>query len=108
MVEAANPYYENIVNVVEEYMNEINKITGRNYKLFNYYGHPEAERIIVAMGSVTEAIEETVDYLVEQGEKVGLIKVHLYRPFSANHFFDVMPDTVKKLQFLIGLRKKVQ
>ena len=106
MVEAANPYYENIVNVVEEYMNEINKITGRNYKLFNYYGHPEAERIIVAMGSVTEAIEETVDYLVEQGEKVGLIKVHLYRPFSANHFFDVMPDTVKKIAVLDRTKEK--
>ena len=106
MVEAANPYYENIVNVVEEYMNEINKITGRNYKLFNYYGHPEAERIIVAMGSVTEAIEETVDYLVEQGEKVGVIKVRLYRPFSAKHFFDVLPKTVKKIAVLDRTKEK--
>src|SRR5690606_16393029 len=100
MVESSNPYYENIVNVVEEYMNEINKITGRDYKLFNYYGHPEAERIIVAMGSVTETIEETVDYLMKQGEKVGVIRVHLYRPFSAKHFFDVLPKTVKKIAVL--------
>jgi pyruvate-ferredoxin/flavodoxin oxidoreductase len=106
MVEAANPYYENIVNVVEEYMNEINKITGRDYKLFNYYGHPEAERIIVAMGSVTEAIEETVDYLMKQGEKVGVIRVHLYRPFSAKHFFDVLPKTVKKIAVLDRTKEK--
>ncbi len=68
-MEAANPYYENIVEVVNDYMQEINKITGRDYKPFNYYGHPEAERIIVAMGSVTETIEETIDYLMAKGEK---------------------------------------
>jgi len=106
MVEASNPYYENIVGVVEEYMNEINKITGRDYKLFNYYGHPEAERIIVAMGSVTETIEETVDYLMEKGEKVGVVKVHLYRPFSAKHFFDVLPKTVKKIAVLDRTKEK--
>lgn len=106
MVESSNPYYENIVNVVEEYMNEINKITGRDYKLFNYYGHPEAERIIVAMGSVTETIEETVDYLMKQGEKVGVIRVHLYRPFSAKHFFDVLPKTVKKIAVLDRTKEK--
>ena len=105
-VEASNPYYENIVGIVEEYMNEINKITGRNYKLFNYYGDPEAERIIVAMGSVTETIEETVDYLRKQGEKVGVITVHLYRPFSAKHFFDVMPKTVKKIAVLDRTKEK--
>ncbi|NLY77599.1 MAG: pyruvate:ferredoxin (flavodoxin) oxidoreductase [Tissierellia bacterium] len=106
MVESANPYYENIINVVEEYMDEINKITGRDYKLFNYYGHPEADRIIVAMGSVTEAIEETIDYLMNQGEKVGVIKVHLYRPFSAKHFFDVLPSTVKKIAVLDRTKEK--
>ncbi|HCW03783.1 MAG TPA: pyruvate:ferredoxin (flavodoxin) oxidoreductase, partial [Clostridium sp.] len=105
-VEASNPYYENIVNVVEEYMNEINKLNGRNYKLFNYYGHPEAERIIVAMGSVTETIEETVDYLMKQGEKVGVIVVHLYRPFSVKHFLDVMPKTVKKIAVLDRTKEK--
>ncbi len=81
-------------------MNEINKITGRDYKLFNYYGHPEADRIIVAMGSVCETTEEVLDYLMARGEKVGLIKVRLYRPFSAKHFFDVLPKTVKKIAVL--------
>ena len=99
-LEAANPYYENIVEIVNDYMKEINKITGRDYKPFNYYGHPEAERIIVAMGSVTETIEETIDYLMAQGEKVGVIKVHLYRPFAPKYFFDVLPKTVKKIAVL--------
>src|SRR5690606_38854749 len=80
--EASNKFYMAIPEVVEEYMNEINKITGRNYGLFNYYGAPDAEKVIVAMGSVCETIEETVDYLMAKGEKVGVIKVHLYRPFS--------------------------
>ena len=84
--EASNSYYENIGGIAYDYMKEITKITGREYKPFNYYGHPEAERVIVAMGSVTQTIEETVDYLVEKGEKVGLIKVHLYRPFVADYF----------------------
>ncbi|HHV38627.1 MAG TPA: pyruvate:ferredoxin (flavodoxin) oxidoreductase [Tepidimicrobium sp.] len=105
-MEAANPYYEEIVEVVNDYMQEINKITGRDYKPFNYYGHPEAERVIVAMGSVTETIEETVDYLMEKGEKVGLIKVHLYRPFSDKYFFNVMPDTVKKIAVLDRTKEK--
>ena len=95
-VEASNPYYENIVEIVNDYMKEINKITGREYKPFNYYGHPEAERIIVAMGSVTEAIEETIDYLMKKGEKVGVIEVHLYRPFSPKYFFDVLPKQLRK------------
>ena len=99
-LEAANPYYEDIVEVVNDYMKEINKITGREYKPFNYYGHPEAERIIVAMGSVTETIEETIDYLIKQGEKVGVIKVHLYRPFSPKYFFDVLPKTVERIAVL--------
>ncbi len=105
-LEAANPYYDNIVGIVEEYMAEISKITGRDYKPFNYYGHPEAEKIIVAMGSVTETIEETIDYLMEKGEKVGLIKVHLYRPFSPEHFFNVLPKSVKKIAVLDRTKEK--
>ncbi len=98
--EVANPYFERIPDIVEEYMKEINKITGRDYKPFNYYGHEEAENIIVAMGSVCETIEEVIDYLIDKGEKVGLIKVHLYRPFSKEHFFKVLPKTVKKIAVL--------
>jgi len=98
--EISNPYYERIPAIVEKYMNKINKITGRDYKLFNYYGHPEAEEIIIAMGSVCETIEETVDYLISKGEKVGLISVHLYRPFSVEHLIKVLPKTVKKIAVL--------
>ena len=98
--EVANPYFERIPDIVEEYMKEINKITGRDYEPFNYYGHEEAENIIVAMGSVCETIEEVIDYLIDKGEKVGLIKVHLYRPFSKEHFFKVLPKTVKKIAVL--------
>ncbi|MBW4829563.1 MAG: pyruvate:ferredoxin (flavodoxin) oxidoreductase [Clostridiaceae bacterium] len=98
--EASNPYYDRIPDMVNDYMQEITKLTGREYKPFNYYGHPEAENIIVAMGSVTETIEETVDYLIEKGEKVGVIKVHLYRPFSEKYFFDILPSTVKKVAVL--------
>lgn len=105
-VEASNPYYENIVEVTNDYMKEISKLTGREYKPFNYYGHEEAERIIVAMGSVTETAEETVDYLMAKGEKVGLIKVHLYRPFSPKYFFDVLPTTVKKIAVLDRTKEK--
>ncbi len=98
--EAANKYYEAIPDVVNEYMQEITKITGREYKPFNYYGAPDATKVIVAMGSVCEAIEETVDYMNARGEKVGVIKVHLYRPFSAKYFFDVLPKTVEKIAVL--------
>ncbi len=105
-VEASNPYYEKIVDVTYDYMKEISKLTGREYKPFNYYGHEEAERVIVAMGSVTETAEETVDYLMAKGEKVGLIKVHLYRPFSAKYFFDVLPTTVKKIAVLDRTKEK--
>lgn len=98
--EVSNPYYEGIPDIVEKYMYEINKITGRDYKLFNYYGHEEAENIIVAMGSVCETIEEVIDYLNQKGERVGLIKVRLYRPFSKEHFFNVLPKTVKKIAVL--------
>ena len=104
--EAANPYYQAIPEIVEEYMAEISKLTGRKYNLFNYYGHPEAERVIVAMGSVCETIEETVDYLMAQGEKVGVIKVHLYRPFSIKHFLSQMPKTVKKIAVLDRTRTR--
>ena len=105
-VEASNPFYENIVEVTNDYLKEISKLTGRDYKPFNYYGHPEAERVIVAMGSVTDTIEETIDYLVDKGEKVGVIKVRLYRPFSEKYFFDVFPKTVKKIAVLDRTKEK--
>ncbi len=104
--EASNSYYDNIGEITYDYMREISKITGREYKPFNYYGHPEAERVIVAMGSVTQTIEETVDYLIGKGEKVGVIKVHLYRPFVADYFFDVLPETVKKIAVLDRTKEK--
>ncbi|MFA7412122.1 MAG: pyruvate:ferredoxin (flavodoxin) oxidoreductase [Tissierellaceae bacterium] len=104
--EAANPFYDKIVGITVDYMNKISKLTGRDYKPFNYYGHPEAENIIVAMGSVTETVEETVDYLMAKGEKVGLMKVHLYRPFSAEHFFEVLPKTVKRVAVLDRTKEK--
>jgi pyruvate-ferredoxin/flavodoxin oxidoreductase len=93
--EASNSFYDAVPDVVADYMKEISKITGREYKPFNYYGAPDAENVVIAMGSGTEALEETVDYLVAKGEKVGLVKVHLYRPFSPKHFFDILPETVK-------------
>ncbi len=105
-MEASNPFYDNIVDITYDYMREINKITGRDYKPFNYYGHPEAERVIVAMGSVTETIEETIDYLMGKGEKVGVVKVHIYRPFSPKYFFDVLPETVKKIAVLDRTKEK--
>ena len=98
--EAANPFYEKVPDIVASYMAEISKLTGREYHPFNYYGAPDAERIIVAMGSVCETIEETIDYLLAKGEKVGVIKVHLYRPFSAKYFFNVLPQTVKRIAVL--------
>ena len=98
--EASNPFYEAIPGVVEDYMNAINKLTGRNYGLFNYHGAPDAERVIIAMGSACEAIEETVDYLNAKGEKVGLVTVHLYRPFSAMHFLRVLPKSARKIAVL--------
>jgi len=98
--EAANKFYDAVPEIVVDYMKEISTITGRDYKPFNYYGAPDAENIIVAMGSVVDTIEETVDYLNAQGEKVGLIKVRLYRPFAPKYFFDVLPPTVKKIAVL--------
>ncbi|MCM1152292.1 MAG: pyruvate:ferredoxin (flavodoxin) oxidoreductase [Muribaculum sp.] len=98
--EAGNKRYENVPDIVENYMAEISRITGREYHLFNYYGDPEAERVIIAMGSVTQAIEETIDYLRAKGEKVGLVTVHLYRPFSAKHFMQAIPATAKRIAVL--------
>ena len=98
--ESCNNYYNAVPAIVEEYMNEINKITGRNYGLFNYYGAEDADRVIIAMGSVTEAIRETIDYLMAKGEKVGLIAVHLYRPFSAKHFLAALPKSAKRIAVL--------
>ena len=98
--EAANKYYEAIPELVESYMEQISKLTGREYHLFNYYGAEDAERIIVAMGSACDTIRETVEYLNKQGEKVGVLVVHLYRPFSIEHFFKYIPKTVNKIAVL--------
>ncbi|MCW0483585.1 pyruvate:ferredoxin (flavodoxin) oxidoreductase [Gaoshiqia sediminis] len=95
--EAANPFYDAVPDIVESYMQEITKLTGREYHPFDYYGAPDAENIIVAMGSVTETIKETIDYLASQGKKVGLLAVHLYRPFSAKYFMNVLPKSVKRI-----------
>jgi len=98
--EVSNPFYNAVPDIVENYLQEIKQITGREYHPFDYYGSPDAEYIIVAMGSVCETIDETLDYLMAKGEKVGVIKVHLYRPFSAKYFFNVLPKTVKKIAVL--------
>ena len=98
--ESSNSFYEKVPAIVEEYMNEISKITGRKYGLFDYYGAEDADRVIIAMGSVTEAIRETIDYLMAKGEKVGLVAVHLYRPFSAKHFLAAVPKTAKRIAVL--------
>jgi pyruvate-ferredoxin/flavodoxin oxidoreductase len=98
--EACNTYYDALPGVVEEYMNKVNAKLGTDYKPFNYYGAADAEHVIVAMGSVCETIDETIDYLMKQGEKVGVIKVRLYRPFSVKHLLAVMPKSVKKVTVL--------
>ena len=98
--EACNEYYNAIPGIVENYMNTVNAKIGTDYKLFNYYGAADAEHIIVAMGSVCDTIEETIDYLNAKGAKVGLVKVRLYRPFSAKHLIDVIPDSVKTISVL--------
>ena len=95
--EASNPFYEAIPGVVEDYLDQLAVITGRKYGLFDYYGAPDADRVVIAMGSATEAIREGIDYLTAKGEKVGLISVHLYRPFSAKHFLSVLPATAKNI-----------
>jgi pyruvate-ferredoxin/flavodoxin oxidoreductase len=98
--EACNTYYEAVPGIVEEYMNKINAKIGTDYKLFNYYGAPDAEHVIIAMGSVNDTIEETIDYLNAQGHKFGVVKVRLYRPFSAKHLIDAIPATVKQISVL--------
>ena len=98
--EAQNLHYSVVADVVNDYMQKISEHTGRDYKPFVYYGDPNAERIIIAMGSVCETIEEVIDDLNKKGEKVGVIKVHLYRPFSAKYFFNVLPKSVKKIAVL--------
>ncbi|MCG9479201.1 MAG: pyruvate:ferredoxin (flavodoxin) oxidoreductase [Actinomycetia bacterium] len=98
--ESANSFYEKVPDIAADYMAKISKITGREYKPFNYFGAKDAKYIIIAMGSVTETIVETVDYLNRNGEKVGVIKVHLYRPFSLKHFMDVLPESVEKIATL--------
>ena len=105
-VEASNHFYTDIIGITDDYMKQISELTGRNYGLFNYYGDENAEDVIVAMGSVTETIEEVVDYLNAKGEKVGLLKVHLYRPFSKKHFLDAMPKSVKRVAVLDRTKEK--
>ena len=98
--EACNPYYDAIPDLVEKYMNMVNAKIGTDYKPFNYVGAPDAEKVIIAMGSVCETIDETIDYMLAKGEKVGAIKVHLYRPFSAKHLLAVMPKSVKTISVI--------
>ena len=98
--EASNEYYDKVPAVVEKYLGEISKITGREYHLFNYYGAEDAENIIVLMGSATEPAREAIDYLTKQGKKVGMVAVHLYRPFSVEAIRKAIPDTVKRIAVL--------
>ncbi|MCH5209149.1 MAG: pyruvate:ferredoxin (flavodoxin) oxidoreductase, partial [Oscillospiraceae bacterium] len=98
--EACNKYFNALPDIVTEYMNKVNAKIGTNYKLFNYYGAPDADQVIVAMGSVCDTIEETIDYMLAQGKKVGLVKVRLYRPFSSKAFVEAIPSTVKKITVL--------
>ena len=98
--ESCNEYYNAVPEIVEDYMNKISEITGRKYGLFDYYGAEDADRVIIAMGSVTEAAKEAIDHLVANGEKVGLVSVHLYRPFSAKHFLAAVPATAKRIAVL--------
>ena len=98
--ESVNPAYEAFPAVMEEYLTKMSALTGRDYRLFNYYGAPDAERVVVAMGSVCEALHEVVDYLVERGEKVGMMQVHLYRPFSLKHFLAAVPGSCRVLTAL--------
>ena len=98
--EACNPYYDALPAIVQGYMDKVNEKIGTNYKLFNYYGAPDAEHIIVAMGSVCDTIDETIDYMLAEGKKVGVVKVRLYRPFSASALIDAIPDTVKQISVL--------
>ena len=98
--EASNKFYDAVPEIVENYMSEISKLTGREYNLFNYYGDPQAEKVIIAMGSVCDTIAETIDFLRAKGEKVGLVNVHLFRPFVQEKLLAAIPDTVKKIAVL--------
>ena len=98
--ESSNVFYDAVPEIVEKYMQDINKLTGRDYQLFNYYGHPEADRIIIGMGSANDAIEETIDFLNANGQKVGLVKVRLYRPFSVKRLLEAIPKSVTKIAVL--------
>ena len=98
--EACNPYYDAMPGIVQKYMDKVNAKIGTNYKLFNYYGAEDAESVIIAMGSVCDTIDETIDYLVAAGQKVGVVKVRLYRPFSAEALIDAIPDSVKRISVL--------
>jgi len=98
--EASNSFYNDVPAIVEDYMNKVAAITGRSYHLFDYYGAPDADRVIIAMGSVTETIRETIDYMAVKGEKVGLVAVHLFRPFSAKHLIAAIPATAKRIAVL--------
>ena len=105
-VESSNHFYTDIIGITRDYMKRMSELTGRHYDLFNYYGAEDDKKVIVAMGSVTETIEEVVDYLNKKGEKVGLIKVHLYRPFSKEVFLENMPKTVEKIAVLDRTKEK--
>ena len=98
--EACNPYYDAVPEIAQQYMDKVNAKIGTDYKLFNYHGAADAESVIVAMGSACDTIDETVDFLTARGEKVGVVKVRLYRPFSAKHLIDAIPDTVKRISVL--------
>ena len=98
--EAANSFYDALPELVEEAMADVAKVTGREHHLFDYYGAKDADRVIIAMGSVCQTVQETVDYLNAKGEKVGLLNVHLYRPFSIEHFFKFLPKTIEKVAVL--------
>ena len=102
--EAGSHYYEEVPGIVADYLAKISKLTGRDYQLFNYYGVPDAEEVIVAMGSICDTAEQAVDYMNANGHKVGLVKVHLYRPFANDYFFKVLPKTVKKIAVLDRLK----
>ena len=98
--EAANPFYNAVPDMVDDYMQQVGKITGREYHPFTYYGASDAENVVVAMGSITDTLKEVIDYLNKKGEKIGLVSVHLYRPFSSKYFFKVIPNTVKRITVL--------
>ncbi|MDR3129153.1 MAG: pyruvate:ferredoxin (flavodoxin) oxidoreductase [Tannerellaceae bacterium] len=98
--EVSNKFYDAVPDIVEKYMQQVSALTGRKYGLFDYYGAKDADRVLIAIGSVTEAIREAIDYLTAKGEKVGLVAVHLYRPFSAKHFLAAIPSTVKRIAVL--------